>query len=94
MITTTWANRPDDLEATPDTLLDVRGLMCPMPLLKAKLALKELTEGQSLYLLASDKNSQTDLVAFCRKNGHQLRTWISQDEATAQIYCFFIIKNG
>lgn len=70
---------------------DARGLACPMPLLKAKVALKSVPEQRALYLLASDKNSQTDLVAFCQKNHFGVQTWQS---GTAAIYHFIITKSN
>ena len=48
-------------------IVDGRGLACPMPLLKTKVALKNLDEGSSIYVLATDPNSQHDLAAFCRQ---------------------------
>lgn len=65
---------------------DARGLACPMPLLKAKVALRTVADGKSLYLIATDKNSQTDLVAFCQKQGLQVQSWA--DDA----YHFIITK--
>lgn len=58
---------------------DACGLSCPMPLLKAKVALRTVADGCSLYLIASDKNSQTDLVAFCQKQGLDVQTWTEDD---------------
>ncbi|STY91302.1 sulfurtransferase TusA family protein [Moraxella bovis] len=54
---------------------DARRLPCPMPLLKAKVTLRDVGVGRGLYLLATDKNSQTDLVAYCQKNGLTVKTW-------------------
>lgn len=70
---------------------DARGLPCPMPLLKAKIALRSVAGGESLYLIASDKNSQTDLVAFCQKQGLAVMTWQSDDGYNAENYFHFII---
>lgn len=74
-------------------VLDVQGLACPMPLLKAKVALRSMADGEALYLLASDKNSQTDLYAFCQKHHHTVQTWTVETEGGA-IFHFIIIKNG
>lgn len=74
-------------------VLDVQGLACPMPLLKAKVALRSMTDGQALYLLASDKNSQTDLYAFCQKHHHTVQTWTAEC-TNGTIFHFIIIKNG
>lgn len=66
-------------------VFDARGMSCPMPLLKAKVVLRGVPEGGGLYLLASDKNSQTDLIAFCQKQGLLVQAWTQDD------ICHFII---
>ena len=48
-------------------MVDGRGLACPMPLLKTKVALRGVAEGESLYVVATDPNSQADIVAFCQQ---------------------------
>ena len=48
--------------------VDGRGLACPMPLLKTKVALRDVSAGQSVYVVATDPNSQADLTAFCRQS--------------------------
>ena len=53
-------------------LVDGRGLACPMPLLKTKVALRTMKPSESVYILATDPNSQTDLDAFCQQAGLQL----------------------
>jgi len=48
--------------------VDGRGLACPMPLLKTKVALRDIAIGESLYVVATDPNSQADITAFCRQS--------------------------
>lgn len=55
-----------------DVLLDVKELACPMPLLKAKLALKSMLVGQVLLVYASDSGSWRDIPAFLAKVSHEL----------------------
>lgn len=55
-----------------DKELDTRGLNCPLPILKAKKALAELTSGQVLRVLATDPGSLRDFQAFARQTGHAL----------------------
>ncbi|HRE14468.1 MAG TPA: sulfurtransferase TusA family protein [Usitatibacteraceae bacterium] len=57
---------------TFDRDLDVRGLNCPLPILKAKKALSDLTTGQVLRVLATDPGSVKDFQAFCRQTGNEL----------------------
>ena len=49
-------------------IVDGRGLACPMPLLKTKVALRHVAAGESLYVVATDPNSQADITAFCEQN--------------------------
>jgi len=55
-----------------ETLLDLRGLACPLPVLKAHRALKALSGGARLRVLATDRASVADFQAFCRETGHAL----------------------
>ncbi len=48
-------------------MVDGRGLACPMPLLKTKVALRDIKVGESLYVVATDANSQADIAAFCQQ---------------------------
>ncbi len=58
-------------EAT-ETLVDASGLQCPMPLLKAKKALNELSAGALLRVLATDPGSVRDFDVFSRQSGNAL----------------------
>ena len=55
-----------------DRELDVRGLNCPMPILKTKKALAEVASGQLLRVIATDPGSLRDFQAFARQTGHEL----------------------
>ncbi|NHN86135.1 sulfurtransferase TusA family protein [Acetobacter musti] len=55
-----------------ETLLDVRGLSCPLPVLKANKALRSLNAGDHLRVLATDHASASDFRSFCRETGHEL----------------------
>lgn len=68
-----------------DQELDTRGLHCPMPLLKAKLALNSLQPGQTLKVVATDAGSWDDFEAFIRQSPHQLLSREQQDDE--YIYC-------
>ncbi len=54
------------------TTLDTKGLNCPLPVLKAKKAIKDLADGETLQVLATDPGSVKDFDAFCRVTGHEL----------------------
>lgn len=55
-----------------DQVLDAKGLNCPLPILKAKKALKELPSGGTLEVLATDPGAVADFAAFCRTTGNEL----------------------
>lgn len=55
-----------------DAELDASGLNCPLPLLKAKLALNGLASGEVLKVIATDAGSQRDFRAFAHLAGHAL----------------------
>jgi tRNA 2-thiouridine synthesizing protein A len=55
-----------------DKELDTRGLNCPLPILKAKKALAELTSGQILKVTATDPGSVRDFQAFAKQTGNEL----------------------
>jgi len=59
-------------ESNADRVLDTRGLNCPMPILKAKKTLNEMTGGSLLKVLATDPGAVQDFEYFCRHTGHQL----------------------
>ncbi len=58
--------------AVPETLLDVRGLGCPLPVLRANRMLRTMPDGARLRVLATDRAAVQDFHAFCRETGHAL----------------------
>jgi len=52
--------------------LDASGLNCPMPILRAKKALKELNSGDVLRVIATDPGSVKDFEAFAKQTGNEL----------------------
>ncbi len=55
-----------------DKDLDARGLNCPLPILRAKKALTEMSSGQVLRIVATDPGSVKDFQAFSRQTGNEL----------------------
>jgi tRNA 2-thiouridine synthesizing protein A len=68
-----------------DRELDVKGLNCPLPILRTKKALAEMSSGQVLRVLATDPGAVKDFQAFARQTGNQL---LSNAEAD-QVFEFF-----
>jgi tRNA 2-thiouridine synthesizing protein A len=52
--------------------VDARGLNCPLPILKAKKALGELSSGQVLKVISTDPGAQRDFQAFAKQTGNEL----------------------
>ena len=69
--------------------LDLRGLNCPLPLLRTKKALFEMAEGEQLRVQTSDPNSPEDLRLFCEKSGNRLLEFAEENGA----YLFLIQKS-
>lgn len=57
---------------TADKEIDTRGLNCPLPILRAKKALSDMTSGQVLKIVATDPGSMRDFQAFCKQTGNEL----------------------
>lgn len=55
-----------------DIELDVRQLACPLPILRAKKSLSQMSSGQVLRIVATDKESPKDFDVFCRQTGNEL----------------------
>lgn len=70
--------------------LDVKGLNCPMPILKAKKAIKSMKSGDKLEVLSTDPGSAQDFVSFCRSTGNELLEAGDKDG----VYRFLILKSG
>ncbi|TIH08508.1 sulfurtransferase TusA family protein [Pseudomonas leptonychotis] len=71
-----------------DAQLDVCGLNCPLPLLKAKLELNRLASGAVLMVEATDAGSQRDFRAFANLAGHSLL----REEVEAGVYRYWLRK--
>jgi len=54
------------------TLVDARGLSCPMPIVRTAQAVKPLASGQLVEILATDPGSLKDFAAWCRATGNEL----------------------
>ena len=55
-----------------DTEIDTSGLQCPLPILRAKKSLAEMTSGQVLRIVATDPGSVKDFQAFAKQTGNEL----------------------
>jgi tRNA 2-thiouridine synthesizing protein A len=69
-----------------ETLLDVKGMNCPLPVLRANRALRTMAPGLRLRVLATDRAAVADFQAFCQETGHALLAWSEE----AGIFSFVI----
>ena len=69
-----------------DAVLDAKGLNCPLPILKAKKALKDVPSGGTLEIVATDPGSVADFEAFCRTTGNELL----ESSSDSGVYKFLI----
>jgi len=59
--------------AMPETeILDAKGLLCPLPVLKARKRLGQMPRGGVLRLLSTDPAAMIDVPHFCAESGHML----------------------
>jgi len=73
-----------------DQTLDAKGLNCPLPILKAKKALKSMDAGTTLEIQSTDPGSVADFAAFCRTTGNEL---VEQNEEGG-VWTYLIRKAG
>lgn len=70
-------------------LLNAEGLNCPLPIIKAKKALKSLGSGEVLEIRATDPGSVADFAAFCSQTGNELLSSTSEGD----VFKFEIRRN-
>lgn len=76
-----------DETASFDREVDARGLNCPLPVLRTKKALNDMSSGQVLRILATDPAAVRDFQAFAKQTGNDLLQHGEQDGAF-----FFLLK--
>ena len=70
--------------------LDARGLKCPLPILKAKKALADMTSGDVLRVMATDPGSVRDFGAFARQTGNELLAHEENASIEPKEFTFFL----
>ena len=68
--------------------LDARGLLCPMPVVKAGKEMRTLEPGQVLKLLATDRGSLADVPAWAEDTGNELLEWHEEEG----VYVYYVRK--
>lgn len=77
-------NTPSQIQV--DKVLDVKGLNCPLPVLRTKMTIGSIEPGQVLHVLATDPHSVLDFKAFCARTGHELLHLVEGPE----VYEFYL----
>jgi TusA-related sulfurtransferase len=67
-----------------DRLLDARGLLCPMPIVKAGKDMRGMKPGEILKILATDRGAIADFPAWAEDTGNELLEW--HDEAGTLVF--------
>jgi tRNA 2-thiouridine synthesizing protein A len=70
-------------------VLNAEGLNCPLPILKAKKALKDVPVGEVLQVSSTDPGSVADFAAFCNQTGNTLVSSTTE----GNVYKFEIKRN-
>ncbi|NDK34789.1 sulfurtransferase TusA family protein [Rhodovulum sulfidophilum] len=73
----------------PEIEIDLRGLKCPLPVLRARKALASLAPGNLLRLWADDPVAVIDIPHFCHEAGHEL---VGTEETGAAT--LYLIRKG
>jgi tRNA 2-thiouridine synthesizing protein A len=81
---------PAQDDGMSESLLDVKGMNCPLPVLRANRALRTMPPGATLRVLATDRASIADFRAYCRETGHALLAW-SEDSG---VFSFVIRRRA
>lgn len=72
-----------------DKELNARNLSCPLPIVKTKKALADMTSGQVLKVISTDTGSVKDMAAFAEQTGNVL---LAQEEAGGD-FIFYVKKS-
>ncbi len=78
---------PADIQ--PKSVLDAKGLSCPMPLLRTKKEIGKLAAGEILQVDGTDPGSRNDIPGWCERSGHE---YLGEKEGSG--FISFFIKKG
>jgi len=71
--------------STTSKILDVKGMLCPMPVIKAKQAISQVPVGGVLEVIATDPAAKEDIPAWVRRAGHDLLA-MQEEKETFKFY--------
>jgi tRNA 2-thiouridine synthesizing protein A len=76
-------------EVKIDQTLDLKGLLCPIPVVKLATAIKKIEVGQTIQGIATDPGVMADIPAWCRSTGNEL---VSIEQKGKEYY--FIVRRA
>ena len=76
-------------DMTADHVLDARGLLCPMPVVRAGREIKSLAPGQVMKIMATDRGAIADFPAWAADTGNELVEWHEAGD-----HLVFMIRQG
>lgn len=76
-------------DVKPKSILDAKGLSCPMPLLRTKKEIGKLASGEILQVDGTDPGSRNDIPGWCERSGHE---YLGEREGSG--FISFFIKKG
>ena len=88
---TTGPDTTSNATTKPDSTLDATGLLCPLPVLKARRALKAVPPGGILEVLAADPGATKDFQHFCQTTGCEM---LESGEQPGGVLRFVLRKPG
>ena len=62
----------DEIKRVSDRVYDARGLLCPLPIIRASEEIRDMKPGEVLEVISDDPGIQEDMPAWCRSAGHRL----------------------
>lgn len=78
------------LDVKFDQLLDAKGMSCPQPILKTKLAVEALSKDQVLKVETTDPGSKNDMASWAKRTGNE----IVRMEEDSGLFTFYIRKTA
>jgi len=78
--------------AASETVLDLRGLRCPQPVLRAKKALRNVPVGGVLVMECTDPLTVIDVPHFARQTGQELTEQLTEQRQDDKLYIFKLVK--
>ncbi|MHC8441849.1 MAG: sulfurtransferase TusA family protein [Candidatus Eutrophobiaceae bacterium] len=79
------------MSAKHDRYLNAKGLNCPLPVLKTKVELNRMAEGEVLMVDATDPHSSVDFEAWCARTGNTL---IQAEELGEGVFRFYLQRTA